>query len=192
MSSLILTLPLTPPGITTTYSYALTSDGHTAAAHAHAAAGLLPEPSRPGGEVVAVVPLAALSWQRVQLPPGIPLGPTSRPRLRSILEGLLEDRLLDDPAQLHFALQPGARAGSPVWVAVCDRSWLRDHLQALEAAGRPYRAWCLNLPRPHRQWRHRNLAIGTPDDPQMVLCGQGQTTASPCCRSRPPCWPWPV
>ena len=50
-------------------------------------------------------------------------------RLRSILEGLLEDRLLDDPAQLHFALQPGARAGSPVWVAVCDRSWLRDHLQ---------------------------------------------------------------
>ena len=42
MSSLILTLPLTPPGITTTYSYALTSDGHTAAAHAHAAAGLLP------------------------------------------------------------------------------------------------------------------------------------------------------
>ena len=138
MSSLILTLPLTPPGITTTYSYALTSDGHTAAAHAHAAAGLLPEPSRPGGEVVAVVPLAALSWQRVQLPPGIPLGANQQtPRLRSILEGLLEDRLLDDPAQLHFALQPGARAGSPVWVAVCDRSWLRDHLQALEAAGRP-------------------------------------------------------
>lgn len=82
MSSLILTLPLTPPGITTTYSYALTSDGHTAAAHAHAAAGLLPEPSRPGGEVVAVVPLAALSWQRVQLPPGIPLGANQQtPRL---------------------------------------------------------------------------------------------------------------
>ncbi len=74
-----------------------------------------------------------------QLPPGIPLGANQQtPRLRSILEGLLEDRLLDDPAQLHFALQPGARAGSPVWVAVCDRSWLRDHLQALEAA-RPTR-----------------------------------------------------
>ena len=174
MSSLILTLPLTPPGITTTYSYALTSDGHTAAAHAHAAAGLLPEPSRPGGEVVAVVPLAALSWQRVQLPPGIPLGANQQtPRLRSILEGLLEDRLLDDPAQLHFALQPGARAGSPVWVAVCDRSWLRDHLQALEAAGRPVsRVVPEFAPGPTASGGTEIFAIGTPDDPQMVLCGQ--------------------
>ena len=38
MSSLILTLPLTPPGIATKYSYTLTSDGHTATDHARAAA----------------------------------------------------------------------------------------------------------------------------------------------------------
>ena len=175
MSSLILTLPLTPPGITTTYSYALTSDGHTAAAHAHAAAGLLPEPSRPGGEVVAVVPLAALSWQRVQLPPGIPLGAHQQtPRLRSILEGLLEDRLLDDPAQLHFALQPGAEAGSPVWVAVCDRSWLRDNLQALEAAGRAVsRVVPEFAPGPTASGTTEICALGSPSEPKMILCGQG-------------------
>lgn len=175
MSSLILTLPLTPPGISTKYSYTLTSDGHTATDHARAAASLLPEPSRPGGEVVAMVPVSALSWQRVQLPPGIPLGPGHQtPRLRSILEGLLEDRLLDDPAQLHFALQPGAQAGSPVWVAVCDRSWLRDNLQALEAAGRTVsRVVPEFAPGPTASGGTEICALGTPSDPQMILCGQG-------------------
>ena len=61
----------------------------------------------------------------------------SSPRLRAVLEGLLEDRLLDDPAQLHFALAPQARDDAPVWVAACDRIWLRDVLQVLELAGRP-------------------------------------------------------
>jgi general secretion pathway protein L len=175
MSSLILTLPLTPPGISTKYSYTLTSDGHTATDHARAAASLLPEPSRPGGEVVAVVPITALSWQRVQLPPGIPLGPSHQtPRLRSILEGLLEDRLLDDPAQLHFALQPSAEAGSPVWVAVCDRSWLRDNLQALEAAGRAVsRVVPEFAPGPTASGGPEICALGSPSEPQMVLCGQG-------------------
>jgi hypothetical protein len=59
------------------------------------------------------------------------------PRLRAALEGLLEEQLLDDPDAVHLALQPGARAGEPAWVATCDRAWLRNALQALEAAGRP-------------------------------------------------------
>src|SRR3989344_5492826 len=137
MSTLILFLPPARPGPATEYSYTLTADGHTALRHATAPAALLPEPTRPGGEVVAVVPARALSWQRVQLPPGLALGAGQQtPRLRSVLEGLLEDRLLDDASQLHFAIQPDANPGEPVWVAVCDRTWLRDNLQALEAASR--------------------------------------------------------
>ena len=117
MSTLILFLPSARPGPATDYSYTLTADGHTALRHATAPAALLPEPTRPGGEVVAVVPARALSWQRVQLPPGLPLGAGQQtPRLRSVLEGLLEDRVLDDAAQLHFAIAPGAQAGAPVWV----------------------------------------------------------------------------
>ncbi|MCL4770744.1 MAG: general secretion pathway protein GspL [Burkholderiaceae bacterium] len=133
MSTLVLHLPLARNGGATEYRYTLSADGHQATRHGTAAASTLPAVGR-ASEIVALVPVRALSWQRVTLPPGV--GPNS-PRLRNVLEGLLEDRLLDDPAQLHFALEPGARPGASAWVAVCDRAWLRDALQALEAAGRP-------------------------------------------------------
>ena len=65
------------------------------------------------------------------------MGPQSA-RLRPALTGLLEDRLLTEPQDLHFALAPDARGGdAPCWVAMCDRHWLQRHLYALEAAGRP-------------------------------------------------------
>ncbi len=175
MSTLILFLPSARPGPATEYSYTLTADGHTALRHATAPAALLPEPTRPGGEVVAVVPARALSWQRVQLPPGLPLGAGQQtPRLRSVLEGLLEDRVLDDAAQLHFAIEPGAHAGAPVWVAVCDRAWLREHLQALEAAGRRVaRVVPEFAPGPTPSGRPELCALGTPEDACVVLTGQG-------------------
>jgi len=175
MSTLILFLPLAPRGPATEYSYTLTADGHTALAQASATATLLPEPSRPGGEVVAVVPAQALSWQRVQLPLGVPLGTGPQTaRLRSVLEGLLEDQLLDEPAQLHFALQPGARAGEPVWVAVCDRHWLREALQALEAAGRRVtRVVPEFAPGPTASGPPELFALGTPEEAHLVLCGHG-------------------
>ena len=175
MSTLILFLPSARPGPATEYSYTLTADGHTALRHATSPAALLPEPTRPGGEVVAVVPARALSWQRVQLPPGLPLGAGQQtPRLRSVLEGLLEDRVLDDAAQLHFAIEPGAHAGAPVWVAVCDRAWLREHLQALEAAGRRVaRVVPEFAPGPTPSGRPELCALGTPEDACVVLTGQG-------------------
>lgn len=92
-----------------------------------------------GAETVALVPARALSWHRVQLPAGTLarglLAERSAPRLRAVLEGLLEDQLLDEPAQLHFALQPDAHDDAPVWVAVCHRQWLQDALSALQQAG---------------------------------------------------------
>lgn len=92
-------------------------------------------------ETVALVPAYALSWHQVQLPPGTLGGSLFKeggaPRLRAVLEGLLEDHLLDEPAQMHFALQPQPRTDSPVWVAVCDRAWLRESVEALTRLGRP-------------------------------------------------------
>jgi general secretion pathway protein L len=79
------------------------------------------------------------------------------PRLRAVLEGLLEDQLLDEPAQLHFALQPGARTDAPTWVAVCDRAWLRGALAALQQAGQA----------PHRvvpEWVPEMTEAQTPHD----------------------------
>jgi general secretion pathway protein L len=87
---------------------------------------------------------------------------------------LLEDLLLDDPAQLHFALQPAARAGEPVWVAVCDRAWLREALQVLEAAGRRVsRVVPEFAPGTTASGQPELFALGTPEEAHLVLCGHG-------------------
>ncbi len=132
MSTLIVVLPPEPPGAATPLEYLLTQDGRTVAAHDRAVASLLP----PARETLALVPAALLSWHRVELPKGS-LGRGASPRLRAMLEGLLEDRLLDEPAELHFALPPDARAQAPMWVAACNRAWLRAGLALLEGARRP-------------------------------------------------------
>lgn len=174
MSTLILTLTPEPPGPAAETSYTLTADGHTAIRQASASAALLPDPGR-AGEIVAVVPPRLVSWHRVTLPQGT--GPQS-PRLRAVLEGLLEERVLDDTTLLHFALQPGARAGEPAWVAVCDRAWLRAALQTLEAAGRPVsRVVPEFAPGPTASGAPEYFAIGTPEDAQLVATGHGADQA---------------
>ncbi len=135
MSTLIAVLPLDPAsGV---FDYVLSPDGHSAARHDRAAAALLPRST----ELVAVVPAQALSWHRLALPkgslkPGSLGGSVDSPRLRAVLDGLLEERVLEEPAELHFALQPEAPSDGPVWVAACNRAWLRAALAPLEAAKR--------------------------------------------------------
>ena len=133
MNTLAIYLPQGAAGVTLTYDYALIADGHNLIDHACVSAALLPATAR-ASEVVAVVPVELLSWHRVELPKGMGTGSA---RLRPVLEGLLEDRLLDETTQLHLALEPAAGpGGGPVWVAACDKSWLHGHLQALETAQR--------------------------------------------------------
>src|SRR5690606_38929544 len=118
----------------TEWAFALSPDGRTLQDHGTSPAALLPLPGGAGAEAVAVVPVQALAWHAVELPKGLAPG---SPRLRAALEGLLEEQLLDEPETLHLALQPSPRPGEPAWVAICDRAWLRNALQLLEAAGRP-------------------------------------------------------
>lgn len=139
MAYLTLTLPSTGLQAGTAVDYVLSPDGVAVGAASSAPLALLPgvgAAATGGGQGVAetllLVSAAQLSWHRVQLPKG---STTSATRLRAVLEGLLEDQLLDEPAALHFALAPGASTGNHVWVAVCDKAWLRAGLQALEAAG---------------------------------------------------------
>lgn len=128
MSTLILLFPRLAANADSRYEHVLSPDGHAVATHAYALLGALPV----AGDTVAVIPAQALSWHRVALPKGV--GPGS-PRLRAVLQGLIEDHVLDEPQTLHLAVQPQATAGTTVWVAACDRAWLQTHLQALEAAG---------------------------------------------------------
>lgn len=107
------------------------SDGQQVLQQGVSAAPLLPPGS---GELVGVVPHSRLAWMRVTLPPG-----SHGPRLMAVLHGLLEDRLLQDPASQHLAVDAHAsgvaRAGGAVWVAVCDKAWLRAALAPLQSAG---------------------------------------------------------
>ncbi|MES2186086.1 MAG: type II secretion system protein GspL [Pseudomonadota bacterium] len=176
MSTLIVSLPLPSASAAAAadFAYVLTADGHHAVRQARAPAALLPHPGR-AGETVALVPARALSWQRVELPRGVKGGSRGgqAPRLRAVLDGLLEDRLLDDPQALHFALAPDVRAGEAVWVAVCDRAWLRACLQLLEAAGRSVaRVVPEFAPDDAADPQLALCAIGTPDDALLAATGE--------------------
>ena len=164
MSLLLIALPSGPPA---GYEFATSDDGQGVATHGSAAPSLLPPAGR-GVEVVAVAPASQLSWQQVTLPRGV--GPGA-PRLRTVLDGLLEDQVLDDAESLHFALAPGAQGGAPAWVAVCDRAWLSDHLTALEAAGRPVSRIVPELP--PRDGPLQLLVTGAPERAQLLMSGTG-------------------
>ncbi len=148
------------------------SDGHAVLRSATGAAATL---SAHAGEVVAVVPHSRLAWLRVQLPPA-----SHGPRLQSVLHGLLEDRLLDDPQQLHLVLAPEAdttaRLGGDALVAVCDKQWLRDALAPLQAAG-------LTVQRIVPELSPSDTPVlqvmGEPDQSQSVLCHAHGVTLLP-------------
>lgn len=176
MSSLIVVLPTAESGPATEYAFVQVSADGTAVHHANALSALLPKPSGPGAEVVAVVPVRVLSWHQVELPKGTT---ASSPRLRAVLDGLLEDRLLDEPDNLHFALQPAARAGEPVWVAACNRAWLRQALATLEAAQRPANRIVPEFA-PGQPVRWHALASGDESaDAQLVVCSEQGVTVLP-------------
>lgn len=134
MSNLLIQLPAEYTSAGGEYSYVLSNDGLHILRSGQAAASLLA-----GGrstQVTVVIPPALLSWHCVSLPPGLQLrSRRHQQRVRAVLDGLLEEKLLDDPAQLHLALADDAVAGQPCWVAACDKAWLQAHLQMLEAAG---------------------------------------------------------
>ncbi|WP_332748837.1 type II secretion system protein GspL [Hydrogenophaga sp.] len=117
----------TPAPASALFDWAESANGQQINDSGQCGASLLPRDD----DVVLVLPPRALSWHRVALPK------VASNRLRAALEGMLEDRLLTDVTELHFALEPGGKSGQAVWVAACNKVWLRNWLQVLEGAGRP-------------------------------------------------------
>lgn len=115
------------PTSTSVLDWVLSPNGRVASDHGGCALALLPADD----DIVLVLPPRLVSWHRVALPK------VASARVRAALDGMLEDRLLNDPAELHLALEPGGRPGQTLWVAACNKAWLTAWLQALEAAGRP-------------------------------------------------------
>lgn len=181
MSTLIVTLALRANGPATEYDYALTSDDGNPPEQGRALAALLPAPSRRRGEVVAVVPARAMSWHRVQLPPVIGkfllTRQSDQPRL---LAGLMEEYLLDDPDQLHFAVFPDAQPEAPVWVAVCNRAWLQDAVQALASVQLPVSRIVPEFaPIVHEDRPSIAHVTADMEPAQLVLCTRAAVTVLP-------------
>ena len=110
------------------YSYALANEANTLLSSGSAALNLLPQADK----TILVAPAQALSWHQIDLPK------VPKARLRAALDGLLEDRLLDDTHAMSFALSPDTPAGKAapgVWVAACDKAWLTGAIASFEKAG---------------------------------------------------------
>ena len=188
MPTLIVTLPQAPAEPATLFDYVLTADGSTLSAQSSAPLALLPQ----ADEVVAVVPAQRLSWHQVQLPQGtLGRGFGQHPaRLRAVLEGLLEDRVLDETQQLHFALEPRPNANGPVWVAVCERAWLQAALQALEQCARPVSRI---VPQFAPDTLQDNLHVtGDPEQAHMVFLARGAVNVLPLSATSVAMLDWPA
>jgi len=115
------------------WHWARSTDGRTVQAHGQATTAEVSDLGRQT-DCVLVIPLIWLSWHRVQLPAG------RSARSADALRGLLEERVLDDPGALHWALDPEARrqrGARAAWVAACRRELLDAALEPLLQAGCP-------------------------------------------------------
>ncbi|MCW7539886.1 type II secretion system protein GspL [Aquabacterium sp. A7-Y] len=106
------------------FDYVLSKDGAQVHAQGRCGPALLPK----ADSVVAVLPASDLAWHRLTIPKA-PAG-----KLRAALAGLLEDALLEDSEDVHYAIAPQAQPGQEGWVAVTQRAWLRLQIDTLESA----------------------------------------------------------
>jgi len=181
MTSLIIFLPPIQASASTPVETVVNEDGQDALRVAHTQLSLL---SAKNAEVVALVPAQQLSWHVVNLPRGTLersyFGDAGSGRLRSVLEGLLEDRVLDEPASLHFALEPNAREGNPVHVATCNKTWLQAWIAALEAAGLPVTRIVPEIaPTAPGAGAPAWLVMGSPERPELLRSDADGVTLLP-------------
>ena len=171
---LIIALPLHNEGAATEYLHVRAGPG---AATGHAQSATAARLPRDAGTVVAVVPAQALAWHTITPPP------VGAARLAAALEGLLEERLLEDPAQSQVVYTPdGAAAaaqGQTLTVLVCQKAWLRQALAPLQAQG-------MVVSRIVPEWSPQAQAApvlwvgGSPEQVQAVACGpQGAMVLPP-------------
>ena len=133
MSKLIVSLPYPSfaGNSNTSYQYVLSHDAQNRDTRGNTGVATLSELPKADATIL-VVPAQALSWHQIDLPK------VPKARLRAALDGLLEERLLDDTNALALALSPEAQTGKAAvaaWVAACDKDWLKSAVQAFDAAG---------------------------------------------------------
>lgn len=161
MPVLTVLLPPDAPVVGTEFSHVLAGPAQDVLQHGAAPLALLPAADR----LHLVVPASRLSWHALRLPP------MASGRLRQALDGLLEDRLLDEPAQLALAVAPQRSGDGTSLVAACDRDWLVACLAAFEQARRTVvRVLPEFAPQPGATVPQLHVT-GTPDDAWVCVVG---------------------
>ncbi|MBG6070983.1 MULTISPECIES: type II secretion system protein GspL [unclassified Polaromonas] len=193
MTTLLVTLPRTLPTAAMLCEGVLSDDGFTVLSVVQAPAALLPAPS--SAVIVAVVPACRLSWHRLALPRGALKGGLFQDgnagRLRAVLDGLLEDSVLDETSHLHFAIEPKPRTDEPVWVATCEKAWLHAWLAMLTQAGRPVARIVPELTPPSGDGVVSLHVTGTADQPQLMRTGPEGVTLLPLSVASAALMAWP-
>lgn len=182
MHTLIFKLPPSLPSSTAALTVVEAVDGNVAPHAIDAPLSALP--NAPGAERVALVPAQCLSWHQVTFPVGtLEKGffhEGGSTRLRSVIDGLLEDRVLDDTTLLHFATAPKPSTGIATWVAACNKEWLNAWLTTLEQAGRNVTRVVPEFTPPDDALAALQLsAVGHAQAPQVVCVGQMGVTRLP-------------
>lgn len=182
MSILTITLPPQALKAATQLDYGISRDGMAWDSQSSAPWSLLPASARAAkvSQVVLVLPVERLSWHQVALPPGA----ARSARLRAVLEGLVEDQLLDDVADLHLALQSPLPAQGPAWLVACDKAWLRSCIEEVERAGLLVSALVPELAPPTAGAAGADTgaqlyALDSPHGPQWVHCNGAGVTRWP-------------
>lgn len=103
-------------------------EGAGISSYGQAALGLLPR----ADETVLVVPAHAMAWHRVRIPP-LPKS-AGAAKLRGVLEGVMEDVLLDEPSSQHLAIWRESTQDGMSWVCAVHKASLLQCLRALEQA----------------------------------------------------------
>ncbi len=137
MTTLIATLspPKSNGAHAAEVAYCQVTNAQTVSSYGTAAVGLLPR----ADEVVLLLPAQAVSWHLVQIPKLA--RSISAVKLRALVDGLAEELVLDDTAQLHISLyRPKTGDTGKAWLAVCDTHWLAEQLQSFQAAGHRVRS----------------------------------------------------
>jgi general secretion pathway protein L len=130
MSQLLVTLP-PPESNQIEWVYALVSGSGSLTSQGRAVPALLPK----ADQATLIVPAQAISWHTAQLPK-LPRG-SSAQKMQALLAGVLEEQLLDEPAQMHLAACTSLTADGKTWVAAIQKAWLQDAVAELQAARVP-------------------------------------------------------
>lgn len=166
MSTQYLLLPTQPFQKELELAFVQSPDGRTIMRQGYAPLVLLEKLAN----TVLIVPTQRLSFHLITLPKA----PAAK--LRVALEGVLEELVLDDPAELAFAVAPQSQEKNATWIAVYEKAWMKTVLESFDLAGHKITRI---IPQNHPSLMPHFEVQGNEDNPWLIRTDTTGVVASP-------------